>query len=58
VYKEVSDPTLLGTIQATAVHWSGIITIFDTFLSWKAWEILHFVENVFRTVTVEFIQCI
>jgi len=26
MYKEGSDRTLLGTIEATAVYWSGVIT--------------------------------
>ena len=26
VYKEGSDRTLLGPIQTTAVHWSGVMT--------------------------------
>jgi len=26
VYKEASDRTLLGPIQDTAVHWSGVMT--------------------------------
>jgi len=30
MYKEWSDRKLLGTIQSTAVHWSGVITNFGT----------------------------
>ena len=35
MYREVSDRTLLGPFQATAVYWSGFITKFSNFFIWK-----------------------
>ena len=48
MYKEGSDRTLLEPIQATAVHWSGVMSFS------KTWEFLHIVQIVYRTVTVQF----
>jgi hypothetical protein len=35
MYKEVSDQILVGTVEGTAVYWSGVIKIMFVFLCLK-----------------------